>query len=267
MIKIGKNVILHQDGVALSTELWGINRFPDGQIQFWLEDSVSGPLDLDIAITDSEMLDLFIQMIYLRGFKSIQINYLYGGRSDKSRAGSRYVSDLNAMLMSIVSRFAEGQVDVVMPHNISTGWSSIVPLHDCFTRENYDLILFPDESAAKRFQNEFHGIVKHTCVKKRDQQSGEIVSHWIPTDVEDFDRILVVDDLCDGGRTFLNIAEKLNQATGGANKLDLYVVHGVFSNNAIARLKESYDTIYTTNSYQDFPGQGLVVKNVWRSAL
>lgn len=39
----------------------------------------------------------------------------------------------------------------------------------------------------------------------------------------------------------------------------------IWSANALEKLKPLFYTIWTTNSYQDFPGQGLQIMNVWRS--
>jgi ribose-phosphate pyrophosphokinase len=55
-----------------------------------------------------------------------------------------------------------------------------------------------------------------------------------------------VDDICDGGGTFLGLAE----ATGLPwSRVDLYVSHGVFSKNALKNLSEKFEYVYTTNSY------------------
>jgi ribose-phosphate pyrophosphokinase len=59
---------------------------------------------------------------------------------------------------------------------------------------------------------------------------------------------LIVDDLADGGRTFINLAEALKNQ--GASKVFLYVTHGQF-NYGFDELKECIDHVYCTNSYRD----------------
>ena len=59
--------------------------------------------------------------------------------------------------------------------------------------------------------------------------------------------ILVVDDICDGGGTFLLLAEALRKA-GIDNNLELYVSHGIFSKGTDIIYKSFYP-IYTTNSF------------------
>lgn len=60
--------------------------------------------------------------------------------------------------------------------------------------------------------------------------------------------MLIVDDICDGGRTFIEVAKSLKNS--GAKSVSLYVTHGIFS-NGLAVFKGLIDTIYTTDSFCD----------------
>lgn len=55
---------------------------------------------------------------------------------------------------------------------------------------------------------------------------------------------LVVDDICDGGGTFMGLADKIREQGSTA---DLYVTHGIFS-KGISGLLEYYNAVYTTDS-------------------
>ena len=57
-------------------------------------------------------------------------------------------------------------------------------------------------------------------------------------------RILIVDDICDGGATFVGLAKELRAA--GAKKVYLYVTHGIFSKGLPL---EGIDKVFTTDSY------------------
>lgn len=59
---------------------------------------------------------------------------------------------------------------------------------------------------------------------------------------------LIVDDLADGGRTFIQLAQKLKDL--GAVKVFLYVSHGLFS-YGFEELEKVLDGIYCTNSYRE----------------
>ena len=61
--------------------------------------------------------------------------------------------------------------------------------------------------------------------------------------------ILIVDDICDGGRTFIGLAEELKKKNAG--DLYLFVTHGIFS-QGFSELKKHFKKIFSTNSFNDF---------------
>ena len=58
---------------------------------------------------------------------------------------------------------------------------------------------------------------------------------------------VIVDDICDGGRTFVQLASKLKSLN--AKTVSLVVTHGIFSNGMNL---DGIDEIWTTDSYQAF---------------
>lgn len=62
-------------------------------------------------------------------------------------------------------------------------------------------------------------------------------------------RILVIDDICDGGATFIELAKVLNKEYPGV-PLDLYVTHGIFSKGKEV-ICEYYDNIYCYNDLSE----------------
>lgn len=97
------------------------------------------------------------------------------------------------------------------------------------------------EQVAKRFGNApvVYGL------KHRDPVDGKITSYEIVGDVKDRP-CLIIDDICDGGRTFTECAAKLRE--GGATVVSLFVTHGLFTKGVDALLDNGIDYLYTTNS-------------------
>lgn len=62
--------------------------------------------------------------------------------------------------------------------------------------------------------------------KARNVQTGEITGTEVYGDVKD-KVVLIIDDICDGGRTFIELGKVLKER--GASKVILYVTHGIFS--------------------------------------
>lgn len=107
-------------------------------------------------------------------------------------------------------------------------------------------VLLPDAGSVSRYWD-FSDSPK--CEKKRDPATGKLSGFVVP-DKEVFKddlAILLVDDICDGGGTFIGIAREL-RAKGIEQPLYLYVTHGIFS-QGFDRLGLHFEQIFTTNSF------------------
>jgi ribose-phosphate pyrophosphokinase len=88
------------------------------------------------------------------------------------------------------------------------------------------------------------------CSKKRDPLTGHLsgfeIKNYNPNPNADGQDLLIVDDICDGGGTFVGLAKELRKA--GAKKVYLYVTHGIFSKGLPL---EGIDRVFTTDSYSN----------------
>lgn len=93
------------------------------------------------------------------------------------------------------------------------------------------IIVAPDKGAvgrAAQVQTEFGFERIVYATKVRNPYNGEILKTEVPDDVDYKGKnLLIVDDICDGGRTFIELAKVLRKQ--GPSRLDLYVTHGIFS--------------------------------------
>lgn len=109
-------------------------------------------------------------------------------------------------------------------------------------------LVSPDAGASKKtikIAETFNGVPEIIQAQKiRNLKSGEITHTEISGDVTG-KNILIADDICDGGRTFIELAKVLKQA--GANEISLFVTHGIFSQGTSV-FKGLIDKIYTTDS-------------------
>jgi ribose-phosphate pyrophosphokinase len=81
-------------------------------------------------------------------------------------------------------------------------------------------------------------------VKSRDVSTGKLTSLAIYGDVAG-KVCLIIDDICDGGRTFVGLGTRLLDM--GAKEVNLAVTHGIFS-QGFGVFKGIINNIYTTNS-------------------
>ena len=117
-----------------------------------------------------------------------------------------------------------------------------------------DVIVAPDQGAVKRAAGcaRLAGAALVHAEKTRSTDTGAItgtIVHSEPVGDRDF---LIIDDICDGGRTFTELAKALRPLTTGQVKL--YVTHGIFSAGFDA-LAATIDRIYVANPFPvDLPG-------------
>lgn len=96
-------------------------------------------------------------------------------------------------------------------------------------------ICFPDKGAVARFQRySIHGVGILYAEKVRNQETGEITGlkilpyHYGAYEQgQPMDSVVILDDICDGGMTFIKLAEQLK--VEGFKEIHLYVTHGLFT--------------------------------------
>lgn len=140
------------------------------------------------------------------------------------------------------------KVTPVYPHEILGTTASKLVLPNV-----YDGIIAPDAGAKVRagaVAREF-GIPLFTATKTRDFETGKLTGFGMEDKLDENadagGTYLIVDDICDGGGTFMGLAQHLKE--NHDLRLDLYVSHGVFSKNALTDLPKYFDEVFTTNSY------------------
>lgn len=111
------------------------------------------------------------------------------------------------------------------------------------------VVVFPDEGAFKRYGSVFHEDIPTVIGRKvRNQETGEITGLYLEGDVSQIDgsRCIIYDDICDGGMTFIKLAEQLKAFK--PKQIDLCVSHGIFSKGKQVIHDAGISGIYATNS-------------------
>jgi ribose-phosphate pyrophosphokinase len=114
------------------------------------------------------------------------------------------------------------------------------------------ILVAPDAGAAKKIYKlaAIRGSEVVVASKVRDPVTGNITGTKVdvnPVALMDSDkRFLIVDDICDGGRTFTELAKVLKKWTD--MPVDLYVTHGIFS-KGMSVFDGLIDNIYCANPW------------------
>lgn len=236
--------------------------FPDGCQQVWkLPQEVMDSKVWNVEwIFDSEnQLVTMMQLSYLSGVRefNLTIPYLPYGRQDKNCDNNLtfglgpFVNFIYACVIPHTLTLFDphpANIEQIIRHNGSFNLldSTTVMMPDIERlAKPYDLVCFPDKGAKDRYGR----LTTKKAIyaeKVRDQQTGEIISLVLKDCDEPINgkTILVVDDICDGGRTFIELGKILHGA-----KADLYVSHGLMTNATnLETLFGLYQNIFTTDS-------------------
>lgn len=249
--------------------------FPDGEPHFKFIEDMDHKNTYSIVTRICSPTDLFILMqvgriLNRHGVKyTLYIAYLMGMRVDRVISFSEdFTLELVASAINSLKAF---EVFVCEPHSFRTleliNNSRPVPTGTIqalqyITKE--DVICFPDSGAYDRYQEYFDDCQYIVFKKERDLNTGRIISleeeesYIIPN--SKVKSIFVLDDLCDGGGTFVLTANKLKELYPEA-KLSISVCHMV-NPKGIKALSDNYDQVYFTTTYKDWKTERTNVKIV-----
>ena len=180
-------------------------------------------------------------------FKVLNIPFLPYGRQDKPILN--YMTFAQLTFGKMINALKFDKVISFDPHGISNldhfhRISANDIIQKIFEDGKYDVFCFPDGGACSRYQHE----PSVNGLKYRNKSTGVIEDYQLITDGVDIEgkRLLIVDDLLDGGATFIKLAALLAPFKPAA--MGLYTSHSIAS-KGYDHLKEvGYTEFYTTNS-------------------
>ncbi|MBD77454.1 MAG: ribose-phosphate pyrophosphokinase [Crocinitomicaceae bacterium] len=167
-----------------------------------------------------------------------------------------------AVIAQMINALQCNRVTICDPHSDVTGaminnltiksQADIARINKKFSRKlchRDTVIVAPDAGASKKAVAVAKACERGTPViqalKTRDVQTGDITETVVLGDVTG-KRCMLVDDICDGGRTFIQLADELLKR--GAAEVNLFVTHGIFS-RGLEAFQGRVSNIYTTDSF------------------
>lgn len=193
-------------------------------------------------------------------FKHLHIPFLPYSRQDKDVSNyNTFNLEVFADILNTYSFSLVTSVDVHNPQKTSeliTNFSNIEIgniLYNLINELTPDLLVFPDKGAETRYKCKLPKIIGS---KYRDQMSGNLSEKYTFFE-EDYNseikylkpnqKLLIVDDICDGGRTFINLVNTLKRIQPDL-EFNLFVTHGIFSKGKEVLFDAGIKNIYYTNS-------------------
>lgn len=228
--------------------------FPDGTSQVWkIDENIFKDRTAFIRWdfeNESEIFHLMQLVDLLRTGREARINlnmpYLPYGRQDKRISNNttfalttfaRILDSLN--LSNIITTDMHSEELKYLVNCEVRDEPAFKYYTDAFEKCGADIMAYPDDGAFKRYKSGFNPIIGH---KNRDQETGYILGYKIEGNPEG-KKILMVDDICDGGMTFRLMARELYKQ--GAEEVHLYVTHGIFSRGLEVLHADGIQRIFT----------------------
>lgn len=239
-------------------------RFPGGEVHLKNLPPETGERTVYVAdVRGADMHDLMAAAMWADVAHErempfvLMLPYLPAARADRGEPTGKYVYS------KFIETMGADHVFTIDTHSpIGNQWYRNLreldpgPLLDralnCSIHWKYDAIIAPDAGAKDRAEAvaKRTGLDFYVAEKDRDFVTGQIYEIKVP-DLPANGRYLVVDDICDGGSTFLMLA---HDTVVDKRNIDLWVTHGVFSGDA-PNLRNYYRQILTTDSH---PGHNRV---------
>lgn len=260
-----------------------INQFPDGQQSI----TIGSPLKVDKLVKiksrmnsfkDVELIVCANQILKDLGAEKVElyVPYFLGGRSDRKFSDGQ-TNYLKNVICPIINSQGFSKVIVLDPHSDVleaclnnfekiNNFSLVDEALSYLIKEDEDnkvALISPDAGALKKI----YDVAKHfgisnvtTASKVREMSTGTILRTQLPTmDLRGIEHIIIIDDICDGGRTFIELAKAIKEIT--EIPIYLIVTHGIFSAGYF-ELGKYFSGVYTTNSIKDIDTDITLVKQL-----
>jgi ribose-phosphate pyrophosphokinase len=214
--------------------------FPDNTSQVWqLPEELLQPGRIEAEVTwEFEREAEFMHLAQLKTLLDhcriparLSLPYLPYGRQDK--APDNTLTFALGSFASLLNHLEFTRVTVLDPHsnianlliNNFVAEYPLIELGMFYEDVAAELVCYPDEGAFKKYV-ELYPYPWIRGDKIRNQQTGEITGYSL-IGTPAAENVLIVDDICDGGRTFVLLAEELHR--WGVTEISLFVTHGIFS--------------------------------------
>jgi len=243
-----------------------IDTYPDGEKHLVLDEiDRKEAVVVKCSITSGNDLFVLMQLGDILTRQGVELNqliigYLMSARVDRVFDFNRpfslkivadVINSLNASQVIIFDVHSRAAMRLIK--NAISPLCSMVEFMHHFKEVGGVVAVMPDEGAAIRYQQMPSQVQRLTCKKHRNPETGMIESvdfcEAIDPTTYKGKNLFVLDDLCDGGGTFIAIAPALRNLQ--PNSLNLIVTHAI-QQSGIERVAQVYDKVFISDSYRNW---------------
>lgn len=243
-------VVTNALGYQVPVDFW---KFPAGEVGVRVIPK-NLPDQLTVSVTEDYSSEAIMQLLMLSNALrnancnvtlTLSIPYLPYSRQD--RVCSPGEANGKAVIISLLKTAYNKIVTLDAHSDTCSGYYDNVQqnVEELVSHHKATALVFPDEGA----KDKYYKLLSNSELKilygtKVRNELGEITDYKV-SDIDKLNKddvVLVIDDICDGGRTFIELAKVLPKV----KKKILHVSHGIFS-KGVEVLTEHYDEIFAEN--------------------
>ncbi|MEG1311995.1 MAG: phosphoribosyltransferase family protein [Romboutsia sp.] len=232
--------------IPIKLDRWGGGEYKLASIP----DNIGGICSLYIPYLTFETLEkayVCKRFMEKRNIKLVGSLIGYFSYSRQERETDKEPELLNGLLNA--TRMLLNNITIIDVHNKTSleGLEPISILSNLLNKVDDEyFVVAPDKGAKSR--NEELGIKTHICLNKK-RIDGQVYTELsdISDEIKDGGSLVIVDDICDGGRTFANAAELLKNKYPNC-KIILLVAHAILPFGIELLKEKGIDQIVSTNT-------------------
>lgn len=253
--------------IKLNNQFVNVTMFPDNTSQVWkLSEELLTGHRATITWDFSNEAE-FMQIAQLKNLldhnkikSTLYISYLPYGRQDKPVSNTTTFA--LTTFANLLNSLEFDSIEILDPHSIVAtdlikNSKAVYPARKIYdiAWEHADMICYPDKGAREKYLK----LYTFPCEmifgdKVRDQLTGHITSFKFDGNVKD-KRVLIVDDICDGGATFTILAKDL--LASGAKSVVLFVTHGIFSKGTRVLFDAGIKRVFTKDGEESIRSRSI----------
>ncbi len=245
--------------------------FSGGEPHIRISENLKNITEITVTHRIKSFNDFGLLLIAVNALKNMEVEkinlflpYFPAARQDRLMTKGEALSV--KVYADIINHLKVNAVTVFDPH------SDVTPalLDNCKVIDNHSFIekvirkldkktilISPDGGALKKIYKVASHLKNYDvveCSKVRNVVTRKLSGFKVyAEDLEGRD-CLIVDDICDGGGTFLGLAKELKAKNAG--KLYLAVSHGIF-NKGLNELSKQFEMVFTTDSFKNVKGENV----------
>lgn len=255
-------------------KLYKVIKYPAGEIQVRLtEAGLAESDDKDRYVIAANPIPDIVELAQLKDaldnlpnkwyFPTLELMYLPYARADRRFVpGDSYGLAIFARLINALNFHRVYTFDVhssvakeLIPNLINLDpihhYDQVGPVIKHLGKKDLCLIP-PDKGARARYDFDSYNLPVLLAGKTRDEKTGALSGFYIEEAVKTYKKALIVDDICDGGGTFVGLAKEIHKHNPNI-VLSLYVSHGIFSQGKEA-LHPHFKHLFVSDYSFRFPG-------------